>query len=133
MSLSILSKEQAPQGSDYYRDEAIVVPNAFKPSLVHTVKANATGSNHNVTIRSDDNVVVTSDGKTTASDSFIMTTKFTALQSVIAAEERARIYDAHIVYLALSRKASLDGRLPDSPIVITPAFLTKYATFIAGL
>lgn len=118
IDMKIESKDNSLFGEDIYRNRSILVPRAYQPTISHSTSMNKTGTNANVTIRSDDYVVADVDGRQLMTDRFILATKFTALQSVTAVDERARIFDTHLAMLIALRSYVLDGTLPDNPVVI---------------
>lgn len=116
--MKIESKQNSLEGEDIYRNRSVLVPRAFQPTISVSASPNKTGTNVNMVVRSDDYVVADVDGRQLMTDRFIMTTKFTSLQAVAAADERARIFDTHIAMLIAARATILDGILPDEPLVI---------------
>lgn len=118
INMKIESKDNSLFGTDYYRNSSIVVPRAYQPTAEFSVSLNKPGTNANVTLRTDDYVVASAEGRQFMTDRFIMTTKFNALQSVVAQVERERIFDEHVAILIASRTYMTTGKLPDSPLVI---------------
>lgn len=112
MTLAILSKDIDVLGIDKYRDTSPSKPMAFRPSLEMSVNQNSTGTNNNVSVRSIYPLIKDVNGVTTSTDSFLMTTKFSALQHVTNDVERAEIYDDHLEFLTKARTAILFGELP---------------------
>lgn len=125
-NMKIESKDNSVYGEDVYRDRSVLVPRAFQPTLTHSVSINKTGTNANVTIRSDDYVVVDVDGRQLSTDRFILSTKFTALQAVTAVEVRERIFDTHIAALVAAKQQILNGTLPDTGLVLKVLPATLY-------
>ena len=125
MTLQIESKNNSVTGTDSYRDTGSTNPRAWQPTASIDVSLNKLGSNANVTVRNDDYVVVMdANGRQIMTDRFIMTTKFTALQEVVAATERERIFDNHVMLLIAAKADILAGRLSDEPLVIDPSIKT---------
>lgn len=117
--IKILSKDTDLIGTDKYRDDTKSIPLAFRHTVDMSVNPNASGTNNMVTVKSNLPLVVTVDGRSQSSDSFLMTTKFSALQHVTDDAARASIFDKHIEFLTKSKAAILDGQLPDNAIVMT--------------
>mgnify|MGYP001040302262 CR=1 FL=1 len=123
MSYIYLSKQTDTVGIDRLRDEISGTPLAYRPTVTHTVQANASGSSNSVLVRVAVPCVLTVDGVTSATDTFLATSKFTSLQKITNDAERAKAYDDHIRYLIATRGSNLLGQLPNTPL---PA---KWSTF----
>lgn len=111
-----LSKETDTVGVNRLRDEINGVPLAYRPTVTHTVQANASGSSNSVLVRVAVPCVMTVDGVTTANDTFLATSKFTSLQKITNDAERAKAYDDHIRYLIATRSTNLLGQLPSTTL-----------------
>lgn len=120
MPLENLSKQTDLLGTDLYRVESPTVPLAYRQTISHSVTKSPSNQSHSVNVRSVAPVLKTIDGVVTSSDSFLMTTKFTALQHVVDDVLRAKIYDDHIAFLIASRTTNLNGGLPKTAVTITP-------------
>lgn len=127
MSIKILSKDNDLIGTDKYRDDAKVLPMAYRPTIDNSVTQNAKGTNNSVTIKSVTPVVVTANGVTSSADSFLMVTKFSSLQHITNDAEREQCYDDHVRMLILNRSANLYGQLPDVPVVFPSTGIPKIA------
>lgn len=112
MPFITLSKQADVVGSDRYRDEVAGTPLAYRESISHTVAANAAGTSNNVTVKVTAPSLVTVNGITTSTDSFLATAKFTSLQKITDDATRAKCYDDLIRFLIATRAANLDGQLP---------------------
>lgn len=121
MTIQILSKDNDLLGTDIYRESDKTNPMAFRPTIVMSVNPNTSGSNHNVAVKTSVPVVKDVAGVVTSSDSFLMVTKFSALQHISNDVERAKCFDDHIKFLGKARTAILDGQLPDAPINMATA------------
>ena len=119
MSLINLSKQTDLLGTDLYRNENPAVPLAYRQTITHSVAKSPSSLSHSVNVRSVAPVLKTVDGTVTSSDSFLMTTKFTALQHVVDDTLRAKIYDDHVAFLIASRNTNLNGGLPKTAVTIT--------------
>ena len=116
MPLQILSKDVDAIGTDVYRDDDATVPLMHRATITESIKANASGTNNNVSVHVKVPVVVTSNGVTTSTDSFNVHVKYTALQNVVADTERVRALELAIEYL-IARKATLvQGILSNSAV-----------------
>lgn len=124
--MKVESKDNSIYGEDIYRNRNVLVPRAFQPTISHSVSINKQGTNANVTVRSDDFVVVEVDGRQLSTDRFILSTKFTALQAVTAPEVRERIFDTHIAALVAAKQQILSGVLPDNALVLKALPATLY-------
>lgn len=109
---SILQKDNDQLGTDIWRDKDITIPMAYRPTLTHLSRANATGTNLNQTIESSVPVVRLVDGLTVSTDAFKATFKFSALQHVVETESREQCFDALMTYLVTNRRAIVDGTKP---------------------
>lgn len=116
MSYIYLSKQTDTVGIDRLRDETPGTPLAFRPTVTHTVQANASGSSNSVLVRVAVPCVLTVEGVTTAADTFLATSKFTSLQKITNDAERAKAYDDHIRYLIATRESNLLGQLPNTTL-----------------
>lgn len=125
--IKILSKDNDLLGTDLYRDDNKAIPMAFRPTITHSVNKSASGTNNQVTVKSLHPVLVAIAGVTTADDSFLVVTKFSALQHIVNDDERAAAFDNHVKFLIKARQAILDGELPDAPVVVPTAGLPTIA------
>lgn len=116
MSYIHLSKQTDTVGVDRLRDEKSGTPLAYRPTVTHTVQPNASGSSNSVLVRVSVPCVLTVDGVTTATDTFLASSKFTSLQKITNDEERAQAYDDHIRYLIATRESNLLGQLPNETL-----------------
>lgn len=116
MSYIYLSKQTDTVGIDRLRDETSGVPLAYRPTVTHTVQANASGSSNSVLVRVAVPCVMTVDGVTAANDTFLASSKFTSLQKITNDVERAKAYDDHIRYLIATRESNLLGQLPNTSL-----------------
>ena len=119
-----LSKETDTIGVNRLRDELPGVPMAYRPTVTHTVQANASGSSNSVLVRAAVPVVTTVAGVVSSVDTFLATSKFTSLQKITNDAERAKAYDDHIRFLIATRSTNLLGQLPSNATL--PA---KWSTF----
>lgn len=116
MSYINISKQTDTLGSDRYRDEVAGVPLAYRPNITHTVQQNGTGSSNSVIVRVSAPSLTVVNGITTSTDTFLATSKFTALQKITDDATRAKAYDDHIRFLIATRATNLDGQLPSSTL-----------------
>ena len=116
MSYINISKQTDTLGSDRYRDEISGVPLAYRPTITHTVQQNGTGSSNSVIVRVSAPSLVVANGITTSTDTFLATSKFTALQKITDDVTRAKAYDDHIRFLIATRATNLNGQLPPSSL-----------------
>lgn len=120
----VLQKDNDQLGTDIWRDKDLTIPMAFRPSVTHTSRANAAGTNLNQTVESSVPVVRLVDGLAVSTDAFKATFKFAALQHVVETSSREQCFDALLTYLNANRRAIIDGTKPMSITdwdVVTPA------------
>lgn len=110
VTYGIVQKDNDQLGTDIWRDKNISVPMAYRPTVVHTSRANANGSNINQTIDSFVPLVRLVDGLSVSTDAFKATFKFSALQHVVNDEERAQAFDALLAYLTAHRSSIIAGQ-----------------------
>lgn len=116
MSYINISKQTDTLGSDRYRDEVAGVPLAYRPTITHTIQQNGTGSSNSVVVRASAPSLITINGITTSTDTFLATSKFTALQKITDDVTRAKAYDDHIRFLIATRRTNLNGQLPSATL-----------------
>lgn len=112
MSYVNLSKQTDVTGTDKYRSEDSAIPMAYRPVVAHTITPNALGTSHSVTIKVTAPSVLTVNGVTTSTDTFIGSAKFTALQRITDDVTRAKAYDDLIRFMIATRETNLRGELP---------------------
>lgn len=119
--IKIISKDNDILGTDKYRDDDATIPLAYRQTMELSVSPNASGTNHNVSLKTVVPVVNTIDGVTVSNDSFLAVTKFSALQHITNDTERAAAYDKHVAFLSNAevREAFLNGQLTDEPVTIS--------------
>lgn len=113
---SIVSKQNDIYGIDKYRFNDVSVPVAYRHNIEMQVAENPRKTSNTVTVRSVTPIVKVIDGSSVSTDSFVATTKFTALQQVTNAAERAACFDKHVAFLLAARADILEGRLPLEPV-----------------
>lgn len=118
MTLSIVSKQNDIYGIDKYRFNDNSIPVAYRHSIEMQVAENPRKTSNTVTVRSVTPIVKVIDGSSVSTDSFVATTKFTALQQVTSATQRAACLDKHIAFLQKARDDILEGRLPLTPVTL---------------
>lgn len=116
MSFINIAKQTDTLGSDRYRDEISGVPLAFRPTITHTIQQNGTGSSNSVIVRVSAPSLTVVNGITTSTDTFLATSKFTALQKITDDKTRAKAYDDHIRFLIATRGTNLNGQLPSTKL-----------------
>lgn len=119
--MKCISKDNSLVGSDFYRDNSAAVPNAYKPTLVHTVTENKAQTNRTQKITVKVPVVTMQDGIATANDTFHCSLQFTSLQGVIADTEREAALKYVLAYATAALESLKDGSLPDEPVTFTIA------------
>lgn len=129
----ILSKDNSPYGTDYYRSTNATIPAAYRATHVHSCDMNKSGTNSNVTLNTKVPVVVNADGRTYSVDTFKASTYFASLQHITADTERALAFDEHIKILILARQDILSGTLPDEPYNTEQTLKSVLDTFSASL
>lgn len=129
----ILSKDNSPYGSDYYRDTDATIPAAYRATHIHSSDMNKSGTNSNVSLNTKVPVVVTSDGRKFSTDAFKCTTYFASLQHITADAERQQCFDEHLKLVVLSRADTLAGTLPDEPYDTQSTLKAVLTAFIATL
>lgn len=112
MTYTVISKQTDALGTDRLRDDVSGIPLAFRQTINHTVQQNSNGSSNSVLVRVTAPSLKTVDGVVTSTDSFLATSKFTALQKITDDQLRAKAYDDHIRYLIATRATNLLGQLP---------------------
>lgn len=132
-NIKILSKDNSPFGTDYYRSQDVNIPPAYRATHELKCDLNKAGNNSNVNLRTKVPVVITSDGRTTSRDAFTVRTYFTSLQHITADEDRAKAYDSHLMMLILSRADQLGGTLPDEPYNTNQTLKAVVTAFAATL
>lgn len=111
MSVSLYSQSASPLGTSIYRFVGVAVPAQFIPTLVFSAKSNNAGTNNWVKVNTKYPLISEIDGVNTETNAFVMTTEFSALQSVIADTERERIFDEHVAFLVAHKLDILDGKV----------------------
>lgn len=129
----ILSKDNSPFGKDYYRGSNPSIPLAYQETIVHDCAMNKSGTNSNVNIRTLVPVVDSIDGRTSSTNAFSMRTHYTALQHVVADEERNRAFQEHIKFLVLAETSMKVGTLPDEPLNTEQSLKTVLEAYILTL
>lgn len=111
-----ISKQTDALGNDRLRDEVPGIPLAFRQTINHTVQSNSDGSSNSVLVRVAAPSVRVIDEIVTSTDTFLATSKFTALQKITDDTTRAKAYDDHIRYLIATRSSNLQGELPSGTL-----------------
>jgi hypothetical protein len=111
-----IAKQTDTLGSDRYRDEITSVPLAYRPTITHTIQQNGSGSSNSVIVRASAPSLTVVNGITTSTDTFLATSKFTALQQITDNVTRAKAYDDHIRFLIATRATNLNGQLPSTAL-----------------
>lgn len=111
-----ISKQTDVLGTDRLRDEIPEIPLAYRQTINHTVQSNSDGSSNSVLIRVAAPSLKVIDGIATSTDTFLATSKFTALQKITDDTLRAKAYDDHIRYLIATRSTNLQGELPSGTL-----------------
>ena len=106
---TLYSGSQSPIGKSTYRLTGVVVPALYAPTIVHQTTRNASGTNIDNKVSSAYPLYGEVDGVGKIKGTFRMVTTFTALQSVVNSDERARIFDEHIAYLTAHKGKILNG------------------------
>ena len=109
MSIALYSGSQGPLGTSIYTFVDVSAPAMYVPRLYIQTKRNNSGTNIDTTISTNYPLTVVVDGVTTVRNTLKMKTTFTALQNVVAADERARIFDEHVAFLTAHREKILVG------------------------
>lgn len=105
---------QSSLGRVQTRDTAIAAPSMYQPTITADAVLNKSGSNVNVTVKSDYPLPSSVDGLWKSPNRFLIRTSITALQSVTNATERAAILDAHIAFLTKHKAVLMAGGVPTS-------------------
>lgn len=111
----ILSKDNSPYGTDYYRSTDASIPAAYRATHTHKTDMNKSGTNSNVTINTKVPVVVNSDGRMFSTDAFKVSTYFSSLQHITAEEDRMSALHEHLKFYILGMNDVAAGTLPDEP------------------
>lgn len=109
MSVAALYLAQAPIGSSAFALDGVVAPTQYMPRIDVRSTLNRTQSNANVTINASYPIIADQDGVNKVTDTFKMKVEFTALRSVIAADERARLFDETLALLTANKQQILNG------------------------
>lgn len=123
MALAIWSASTAPLGTSVYRFVGIDAPAQYLPTLNYEAKMNTAGSNTWVRIDTRYPLLSTVEGVITKTNEFKMYTEFSALNSVVAQDERARLFDEHVLFLLKNRPGILAGNVvtaPVTPVIPSP-------------
>lgn len=123
MALSAWSSSASPLGKSIFRFVGVAVPAQFVPWLSFEAKLNDKGTNTWVRIDSRYPILSTTDGVTTQTNEFRMYTEFSALQNVIAADERARLFNEHVSFLLAHGTGIINGNVltaVDTPVIPNP-------------
>lgn len=123
MALAIWSASTAPLGTSVYRFVGIDAPAQYLPTLNYEAKMNTAGSNTWVRIDTRYPLLSTVEGVITKTNEFKMYTEFSALNSVVAQDERARLFDEHVLFLLKNRPGILAGNIvtaPVTPVIPSP-------------
>lgn len=129
----ILSKDNSPYGTDFYRSTNAAIPAAYRASHVHSCDMNKSNTNSNVTINTKVPVVIGEADRKISVDTFKCTTYFTSLQHITADAERALAFDEHIKMCILARADILAGTLPDEPYNTMSSLKSVIDTFSSTL
>lgn len=105
---------QSSLGRVQVRDTAVAAPSMFQPTIMAEAVINKSGSNVNVTVKSDFPLPTNADGLWKSPNRFLIRTSITALQSVTNAAERAAVLDAHIAFLTKHKAVLMAGGVPTS-------------------
>lgn len=111
-----ISKQTDALGNNRLRDEIPGIPLAFRQTINHTIQSNADGSSNSVLVRVAAPSLKVIDDVVTSTDTFLATSKFTALQKITDDTLRAKAYDDHIRYLIATRSSNLLGELPSGTL-----------------
>lgn len=123
MALAIWSASTAPLGTSVYRFVGIDAPAQYLPTLNYEAKMNTAGSNTWVRIDTRYPLLSTVEGVITKTNEFKMYTEFSALNSVVAQDERSRLFDEHVLFLLKNRPGILAGNIvtaPVTPVIPSP-------------
>lgn len=110
----ILQKDNDQIGTDIWRDKNPLIPMAFRPTLTHVSRVNATATNNMQTVESLVPIVRLVNGLAVSTDAFKATFKFTALQHVVEDDAREQAFDALVAYLVANRDSIVNGIKPQS-------------------
>lgn len=109
MSIHALYTATAPIGTSAFALDGVTAPAQYMPRIDVRSALNRTQSNANVTINASYPIIADVDGIKKVSDTFKLKVEFTALRSVIATDERARLFDETLALLAANKQQILDG------------------------
>lgn len=115
MSLSYVALATAPIGYTEMRINGTSAPAQYVPTFKVQTSTNKDLSNTNVKVDGEYPVPVTNSSVTTYPNAFRIKFQFTALRSVIAAEERAAFLDEFVAWI--SKPANKTAILNGSAIV----------------
>lgn len=123
MALVVWSSSTSPLGKSVYRFVGISVAAQFVPWLSYEAKMNNSGTNTWVRVDSRYPILATVEGVTTQTDEFKMYTEFSALNNILAATERERLFDEHVRFLLANKPGILAGNVTTAtitPVVPNP-------------
>lgn len=116
MALAVWSQSTSPLGKSIYRFVGISAPAQYVPWLSYEAKLNGNGTNTWVRVDTRYPILTTVDGVITETDQFRVYTEFSALQNIIADNERARLFDEHCRFLLANRPGILAGNVTTAPV-----------------
>lgn len=109
MSIRALFTATAPIGTSAFALDGVIAPAQYMPRIDVRSVLNRTQSNANVTINASYPIMSDLDGVKKVTDTFKLKVEFTALRSVIAADERSRLFDETLALLTANKQQILDG------------------------
>lgn len=116
MALAIWSSSPSPLGTSIYRFVGISAPAQFMPTLKYEASMNKSGTNTWVRVDTRYPLLATVDGVITETDQLRMYSEFSALQNVVAATERERLFDEHVRFLLANKPGIINGNVTTTPI-----------------
>lgn len=109
MALVLYSGSQGPIGTSIWTFKDVEAPAMYLPTLKKSTKKNKSSTNVEVTVSTKYPLLTDVNGVLVVRNSFQMETTFTALQAVISAVERARIFDEHLAFLTSQKTKIING------------------------
>lgn len=111
MSITKYSESAGPIGQSIYTFTGVTVPAQYMPRLVATTTVNKAGTNIEYKISVNYPLVSVVDGANVALNTIRANLSFTALQSVINTDEKARVLDEIVDYIVANKANIIDGNV----------------------
>lgn len=109
MTTHALYVATAPIGTSAFALNDISAPAQFAPRIDVRTVLNRAQSNSNVTVNASYPIISVVNGVQTVANTFKLKVEFTSLRSVLAVDERARLFDETIALLQANKQQFLDG------------------------